>query len=129
MLKRCLSITVAGLLICTGGLRLANAESSEEKQVRFIGRLKEGITKLGTGPEARVKIKLRDKTKLEGYVSEAAEEHFTVLDSNTGKATKVAFSQVSQVKGNNLSKGTKIAITIAAVLVIGVLMIIGAPKT
>ena len=129
MLKRCLASALAGLLICTCGLRLAKAEPSAEKQLRFIERVKEGLKKLGTGPDARIKIKLRDKTKVEGYVSETGEEHFTVLDSNTGKATKVAFSDVSQVKGNNLSKGTKIAITIAAVLVIGVLMIIGAPKT
>jgi hypothetical protein len=36
--------------------------------------VKEGIHKLGTGLDARIEVKLRDKTKLKGYVSEAGED-------------------------------------------------------
>lgn len=59
-----------------------------------------------------MKVKLRDNTRLEGYVSEAGPEHFTVVENKTGATTTVGYSQVKQVKGNNQSKGSKIAIGI-----------------
>ncbi len=77
-------------------------------------KVKSEIRKLGTGPDATVKIELRDKTKLEGYVSETTETDFTVMNS-AGTATKVAYPQVRKAKGNNLSGGVKIALTIAIV--------------
>jgi hypothetical protein len=129
MIKRFLSVALAGLLICTGGVRLTSANSKEDKQARLAYRIKEGIARLGTGPEARVKLTLRNKTRLEGYVSETSEEHFVVLNSITGTPMKVAFSDVQQVKGNNLSKGVKIAITVAALALIAVLLLAGAPRT
>ena len=42
--------------------------------------IKANLLKLGTGESARVKVKLRDQTKLEGYISEAGEETFTVTN-------------------------------------------------
>ncbi|HXG65131.1 MAG TPA: hypothetical protein VNO70_08480 [Blastocatellia bacterium] len=74
------------------------------------------MAKLGIGQDARIEIKLRDKTKLAGYISETGEEHFTITDDKTGVATVVAYHQVKQVKGNNLSTGAKIAIGAAIVL-------------
>ena len=44
----------------------AAAKSKAEMEVEFAGKVKAGIAKLGTGSETRVKIKLRNKTKLEG---------------------------------------------------------------
>ncbi|MGB4989007.1 MAG: hypothetical protein WBO10_07195 [Pyrinomonadaceae bacterium] len=77
--------------------------------------MKTEIRQLGTGPDAQIKLKLRDKTKLEGYVSEANENDFTVVNPKTGTATTVAYPQVGQARGNNLSGGVKIAITIAVI--------------
>lgn len=62
------------------------------------------------GEAARVKVKLRDKTKLEGCVSASDGEGFTVVNPKTGAATPVAYAQVKSVKGNNLSTKAKIAI-------------------
>ncbi|MFZ1701201.1 MAG: hypothetical protein WAU71_10285 [Pyrinomonadaceae bacterium] len=78
-------------------------------------KVKTEIRQLGTGPDAQIKLKLRDKTKLEGYVSEANENDFTVVNPKTGTATTVAYPQVGQARGNNLSGGVKIAITIAVI--------------
>ncbi|HXT62958.1 MAG TPA: hypothetical protein VN696_07980 [Pyrinomonadaceae bacterium] len=70
--------------------------------------------KLGTGTAARVEVKLRDKTKLRGYVEQVADDHFVVVDEKTGATTTVAYPQVKQVQGNNLSTGAKIAIGVVA---------------
>ncbi len=110
MFRKLFTLALAALLINSVGMRLAFAESKEEKQARFAEKVKVNVLKLGTGEAARVKVKLRDKTKLEGYVSAIGEEDFTITDQKTGVATTVAYPQVKSVKGNNLSTGAKIAI-------------------
>jgi hypothetical protein len=110
MLKKLFCLALVALLINFAGMRLAYADSKEEKQARFTEKVKANVLKLGTGEAARVKVKLRDKTKLEGYISEADGERFIVTSSKTGMATEVAYPQVKSVKGNNLSTGAKIAI-------------------
>lgn len=110
MFRKLFSLALVVLLANSVGMRLAFADSKEEKQARFVEKVKVNVLKLGTGEAARVKVKLRDKTKLEGYVSASGEEDFTVTDRKTGVATTVAYPQVKSVKGNNLSTGAKIAI-------------------
>lgn len=57
-----------------------------------------------------MKIKLRDKTKLEGYISDAGEESLVIKDAITGAANRVAYTPVKTVKGSNLSTGEWITI-------------------
>jgi len=104
-------VLVALLLNITSPAR-AFAGNSPEKEARFAEKVKSEIAKLGAGPGARVEIKLRDKTKLKGHISEVGDESFAVVDSKTGSTTTVTYSQVKQVKGNNLSTGAAIAIGI-----------------
>jgi hypothetical protein len=110
MFKKLFSLVLVALLVNVAGVRLAYADSKEEKQARFAEKVKAGVLKLGTGEAARVKVKLRDKTKLEGYISAADEGGFRVTNPKTGMVTPVAYPQVKSVKGNNLSTGAKIAI-------------------
>jgi len=65
-------------------------------------------------------ITLRDKLK--GYIKEVNEEH-PVLVQQTGAATEVAYPQVKQVKGNNLSTGAKVAIGFGIGIVILLLIL------
>lgn len=110
MFKKLFSLALVVLLINLAGMRLAYADSKEEKQARFAEKVRTSVLKLGTGEAARVKVKLQDKTKLEGYISDADGEGFIVTNPKTGMVTKVAYPQVKSVKGNNLSTGAKIAI-------------------
>ena len=110
MFKKVLSLLLVALLMNLVWVRPAYADSKEEKQARFAEKVKANVLKLGTGEAARVKVKLRDKTKVEGYISAADGEGFTVMNPKTGTATSVAYAQVKSVKGNNLSTKAKIAI-------------------
>lgn len=110
MFKKVLSLSLVALLINLAGMTPALGASKEEKQARFSEKVKTSVMKFGTGEAARVKVKLRDKTKLEGYISAADDDGFTVIDSKTRAATTVAYPQVKSVQGNNLSTGAKIAI-------------------
>lgn len=121
MFRKILSVALAGLIIQLACAHPAFATNSK-KDIERAEKVRAGIMKLGTGTDARVKIKLHDKTKLEGYISEAREDGFTVMDTKTGAATDVAYPQVKQVKGNNLSKGEKIAIGVGIGVGVAVLI-------
>lgn len=110
MIKKLLALSLVVLVINLTGMTAVYASSKEEKQARFAEKVKSNVMKLGTGEAARVKVKLRDKTKLEGYISGAGEESFTVTNPKTGMVTTVAYPDVKSVQGNNLSTGAKIAI-------------------
>ena len=110
MLRKLFALLLVAFMINLAGVRLAYAESKEEKQARFAEKVKANVLKLGTGAWTRVKVKLRDQAKLEGYISDADAETFVVTNRKTGVATAVAYAQVKSVQGNNLSTGAKIAI-------------------
>ncbi|HEX9919653.1 MAG TPA: hypothetical protein VGA87_10825 [Pyrinomonadaceae bacterium] len=78
--------------------------------------------KLGIGERARVEVKLRDDSRLKGYVSAAGADSFTVTDAKTGASTVLAYRDVAQVKkpGNGLSTMTKVLIggAVAAGLIV-----------
>jgi len=116
MFERVLCLVLVGFLLSVAGVRPAYAGSKEEKETRLAEKVKEGISKIGTGAAAHVEVKLRDKTKLKGYVSEVNEDSFVIADEKTNATSTVAYSQVQQVKGNNLSTAAKIAIGVGVIL-------------
>jgi hypothetical protein len=103
------------------------AGDKPEKEAQFAQKVKSEIARLGTGPDARVEVKLRDKTKLKGYISELGNESFAVVEDRTGSATTVTYPQVKQVKGNNLSTGAKILIGVGIGFGIVLLLALLAP--
>jgi hypothetical protein len=114
MFKKLLSALLVGLLIQLACIQPASAATNPEKDARLAEKVKAGVAGLGTGPQAVIEVKLRDKTKLKGYISEATDDYFVVVDA-TGNPTQVAYPQVKSVKGNNLSTGAKIAIGVALI--------------
>ena len=110
MFRKLVTLLLVVTVLNLAGARLAYAESKEEKQARFAEKVKANVLKLGTGESTRVRVKLRDQAKLEGYISDAGAETFTVTNKKTGVATTVAYPQVKSIQGNNLSTGAKIAI-------------------
>lgn len=115
-MKRTFSIIVASLLaLSTISQQNASASSPREKETRLTEKVKAAIAQLGPGQSSIVNIKLRDKTKLSGYVSKIKDNSFVVTDLKSSETTTVAYPDVVQVKGNNLSTRTKIIITAAII--------------
>lgn len=126
MFKSILSIALTSLLlhtvICT---KPAFANSRTDKDAKLAQKVKEGISKLGVGQEAQVRVTLRDRTKLAGYISQAQEDSFVIADSKTGLTTTVAYADVAQVQGQNPSRRVHIGWAIAilvAILVVAVVI-------
>jgi hypothetical protein len=102
---------LSGIILSAAfGLRQAQAETGEDARLAQQARV--SVLKLGAGERARVEVKLRDDSKLKGYVSAAGADSFTVTDSKTGESNVVAYNDVAQVKksGNGLSTMTKVLI-------------------
>ena len=112
--QKSLSLTLIGALLYAllALPAFAATSNSEQKEAARVAKIKSSIAKLGTGPEAKLKIKLNDKTKLAGYVGQINDASFVMVDDKTGAATEVAYPNVTQAKGKNLSTGAAIAIGI-----------------
>lgn len=108
MIKKICS-AVLSVLLLQAAVIPAFAATKAEKEAKRAEQVRTKLVKLGTGKDARVKLELRDKTKLEGYISETGDSSFVVTDK-TGVATTVPYPQVKKAQGNNLSTGAKIAI-------------------
>jgi len=123
MFKKNLSLILAGsLLLSLFATPAALARTKEEKEAALAAKVKDGVAKLGAGVDAKISVKLRNKTKLKGYVSRIEEENFFITDAKTGAETRVAYGDVTQAKGNNLSTGAIIAI--AAGVAVGVTLLV-----
>lgn len=89
------------------------AQSKEEKAAAFTVDVKKRIAKLGTGPEAKLQVKLQDKTKLKGYVSKIGEDSFALTDPKTNAEATVLYPNVTQLK-TRMSTGEVILISALA---------------
>lgn len=118
-MKRITSLLLIAVLMQTILVAQTFAETKVEKR---IGKMKAEIARLGTGTDTRIKVKLRDKTQIEGYVLESNETQFVVMSAKTGEPVPVAYPAVKQIRGNNLHTGVKIligvGIFIAAIAII-----------
>lgn len=126
MFRKTLAIIFSGILLSTAfGLQPARAQTVEDALLAEKART--GVAKLGVGERARVEVRLRDNTKLKGYVSEAGRDSFSVTDPKTGASQAVAYADVMKVKkpGGGLSTRTWAIIGGAAVaaVVVGVVVI------
>ena len=123
MLKKITTIAVTLLLAFTlTGQSQALASSKAERQARATEKVKSGILKLGVGQQARVNVKMNNKTKVAGYISEIQNDHFVVTDMNSSATTTIAYASVAQVKGNNLSTGAKIAIWVGVAVAVAIIL-------
>jgi len=71
-----------------------------------------------------VEIKLRDKTKLKGWISDTSETGFVVIEASNGKAVPVAYAEVAQVRGHHRHYGTRLLIATAVTLLVTVLVVV-----
>jgi carbon monoxide dehydrogenase subunit G len=113
MFERTLAQVLTVLLIHpSANAALPGAQSMVGRDPRRAEQVKLEISKLAAGRETKVSVKLRDHTKLTGFIGQIEEERFILTNAKTGAATAVAYADVTQVKGHNLSTGAKIAIGI-----------------
>jgi hypothetical protein len=138
MFKKIMSLSISFFVLNAVAFNVAvKAKTKQETPMSQIEKIKEGVHKLGIGPEARVEVKLFDQRKINGYIKDSSEDNFVVVEQKTGAEIRVDYSQVKEIKGKNGLTAAKVAINAgkAALVVAGVaaaftlLMFIFVPKT
>jgi hypothetical protein len=125
MLRKCFSLLLAVVFFCTtsgNGVVLARQKTDDTKPSE-AEKIKRKVLARGTGVEARVSVKLRDGSKVKGYINEAAAEHFVVVrtDEQIGQTVRIDYREVKELKGygKGLSGDTKNAL-VGTVVAVGV---------
>ena len=103
MFKKLLAVALTSLFVSMMAAVPASAQSQAGGEAQQAEKVKGKVTRLGTGKQARVEVKLKDNTKLKGYIGEIAEAHFTVINPKHGTVTPVPYDQVQQIKNTNHS--------------------------
>src|SRR5215470_17163589 len=73
------------------------------------------LQKRGVGEHSRVKVMLKDKTEVKGYVSQIGSDSFQIIDKKSRRVTTLAYQEVDRVQKQRLSTGAKVAIGAAVV--------------
>jgi hypothetical protein len=114
MFTKYFTLVLAFVLFCTASGKAALAKENENAKADQGEKIKQKVLKRGTGERARASVKLNDGTKLKGYISEAAAEHFTLMrtDKQTGAALKINYRDVAEIKnrGKGMSTTSKVLI-------------------
>ena len=85
-------------------------------------KIKTGVQRRGVGEKSRVKVKLRNKAEVKGYISRVEDASFDVTDKSTGQATSIPYADVEKIQGAGLSKGAKIGIVVGVAVAIVVVI-------
>lgn len=111
--KPIVHLVISALFLSFIGVPSITAQAKVEITPAYTASVKKRIVKLGTGADAKVQVKLQDKTKLKGYVSKVSEDSFVVTDSKTNAETTVSYSTVTDLK-TKMTTGEVIAVSALA---------------
>jgi hypothetical protein len=114
MLKKSIAIMFSLVLLLTA----ANFQSTRAQTgagTQRAEKARSSIARRGTGKDARVEVTLLNKTKLKGYINDAGNDSFTLVDRKTGASQTVAYADVSRVKKSGGGLSTKTLVILAAV--------------
>lgn len=116
MLKTLLSLLVAFMLLLAAVPHSATAGQSKS-QVPTVEAVKSKIARQGIGAKAKVTIRLKNGTKVKGYVAQADENDFVIRDRKTDAPTTIRYEDVLKVEEN---RGHSTARNIAIGVAVGV---------
>ena len=101
----------------------AVTQAKQTKEASQADRVKAEVQKRGIGEKSRVKVRLRNKVEVRGYISKIEDASFDVSDKTTGQATTVAYADVEKIRRSGLPKAAKVGLIAgAAVMVVAVVI-------
>ena len=127
MLKTHVSLLVAVVLLFSAVPQSAVARQSSS-QAPTVEAVKSKIARMGVGAKAKATIRLKNGTKVKGYVAQAGENDFVMRDRKTDAPTTILYADVLKVednKGHSTARniGIGVAVGVGAVLaIIGILI-------
>ena len=103
-------LLLALLLVVAAGDIPTLAQAKEEGRRSQSAQVKEAIARLGLGEEARLDVGLIDKSFHSGYVCEADEDSFVVMNPSTETRVRIGYGEVKRLKAENSMTGVKVSV-------------------
>lgn len=100
--------------------RVAAAVVGKQREAR----VQSAVYSLGQGEASHVRVRLADRSTVEGWIQEADETGFEVVATD-GTQHHIAYSQVKGLSGHNAFTGRSILITVGVVVGILAIVLIG----
>lgn len=91
-------------------------------------QVREVVIQRGTGPDARVKLKLRDGSTVKGYIAEIHDVSFVVHHQKTHYPTVVQYDDVIVIRAGGPSPGAKMLVKVGLLVFLLVVIPIIAAK-
>jgi hypothetical protein len=112
MLKKHLSLALVVLLSNVFLAIPARAQSNNQDQ--SVEKIRAKVARIGVGSKARATVKLKNGTKLKGYIAEARADDFVLRDRQTNDPHTIAYDEVAKVdKTGGHSRARNITIGVA----------------
>ena len=92
-------------------------------------RIKAEVQKRGTSEKSQVRVDLRNRTRVKGYISKIEDTTFEVTAKNTGQATTISYVDVEKIQGAGMSTGAKIGIVAGVAVAVTVVAFVIAFKS
>ena len=98
MIKLWLSLTLIYLLVFTAAPVLARAKQGA--QADSVEQIKMKLERIGLGEKARATVRLKNGTKLKGFIYQMGANDFVLKDKKTLAPTQILYSDVERVESN-----------------------------
>jgi hypothetical protein len=113
VLRRTLAVVLTGLLLLLA-IGFPSVRAQTPKDFQAVAKARAKVQELGVGSNSRVEVKLRDNTKLKGYISSVEKDSFAVTDSKSGTSQTIAYADVTEVRKSGGGLSTKTWIILGA---------------
>lgn len=119
MRKHCVSLILVIFLMNSSLAAPVRVGRGPDDKPATVAKVKEKVTRSGTGKRARVTVKMRNGQAVKGYISQAGENDFVIKDSKSDASTTVTYSEVSDVKSHRgVSKWVWVGVGAGAAVVV-----------
>jgi hypothetical protein len=91
-----------------------------------LEKVKAKVAKIGVGEKAKATVKLKDGTKIKGYIGQAGSDDFVLRDRKTDAPTTIRYSDVAKVesnRGHSTARNLGLGIGIGAGAFLAILLI------
>jgi hypothetical protein len=87
-------------MLLMNSLSGAVAFAAQQRDDAEVEKVRIKVAKQGLGDKARVTVRMKDGTKVKGFISQAGTDEFTVRDRKTGQPTLIRYNDVAKVENN-----------------------------
>ena len=94
------ALLITLLLTCSWSAVFAKEPTSRQKEELTVDEIKTKLSRIGLGDEARVTVRLKNGSKVKGYITIVGQNEFVVYSTKDAVPVRIAYSDVEKVEDN-----------------------------